>query len=202
MPDLGGTLVAALERLNDVLIALAIDEEDAGVELPADLADGSALAAFARIWAAVQPTQGRVGEPLPAGTDGRVEHILLTPVTVHTDDLAVLGAAAALGTGVSRHDPAIENVLLEFVRSDHDRAETAADVADEVAQLHRLLDLPRADDAQLLHCRLAAATAPAGAGEVARTPAEEAAYQRTVDRINAIWSAGESRSGWETPASG
>jgi hypothetical protein len=191
VPDLGDQLVAALERLNDVLIALAVDEEDTAIELPAELAHGRALAAFEHIWAAVRPTQGRVGGPRPLGPDGRYEHTPLAPVTVHTEDLAVLGAAAAaLGAGVSRHDPMIENVLLEFVRIDRGRAETAADVVDEVARLHGLLDLAWTDDAQLLHNRLAAASAGVSTADVVLTPAEEAAYRRTVDRINAMWSIG------------
>jgi len=47
-----------------------------------------------------------------------------------------------------------------------------------------LLDLELTEDARLLLPRLRASLA----GDIVLTPAEDAAYNRTVDRINTMWS--------------
>lgn len=54
-----------------------------------------------------------------------------------------------------------------------------------VARVAGLLDLALTDDTELLHGRLEPA-----AGDVVLTPAQEAAYQRTINRINGMWALG------------
>ena len=95
------------------------------------------------------------------------------------DDLA--GAAAALGERVACHDDLICSVLWDFASEVKDPVQ----VASEIFRLHGLLDLAWTADAQLLYDRIKYST-----GDVVLTLAEEGAYQRTVDRLNAMCTLG------------
>ena len=183
VPDLDDELLSSLNRVNEILLALAGVEEELAEPLPEPLAEGRALAAVERIWTALRPTQGRGGRSRLLGPDGHYEHTPLTFVTILTADLAILGATAAvLGDHMARHDELICELLTEFARETED---DPAEVVSEITRLHGLLDLAWTEDVQLLYDRITGST-----GDVVLTPAEEAAYQRTIDRLNGMWTLG------------
>jgi hypothetical protein len=183
VPDLDDEILKSLERVNEVLLGLAAVEEELVEPLPEPLADGRALAAVERIWTALRPTQGRSGRVQLLGPDGHYEHTPLAFVRLSTADLAIFGAmAAVLGEHVAQRDELICELLTDVA---HETEDNPAEVVSEITRLHGLLDLAWTDDVQLLYDRINGTT-----GNVMLTPEEEAAYQRTVDRLNAMWTLG------------
>jgi hypothetical protein len=199
--DLDGELLAPLRVLEEVLLALNTWAEDDDLDppdrrdplhLPAPLADGEALAAVQRLQAALGPTQslgpdrGRLLSP-----DGSYEHAPFSVVTLPAVDIEILSAAArALGHPALSADVAdlVEDYARSFAVDPYARSRTdRAEFVSKVARVAGLLDLAPTEDTQLLTARLAAN--PPGL-DLALTTAEEAAYQRTADRMNRLWSLG------------
>lgn len=196
IPDLDDELTVALERIEELLIPFGLweddDDPDDPVELPAPLADRVALAAVHRIQAAVYPTQGeraaaRTGRLL--GPDGVYEHVPLRLVDVDQADVDTLSAAARI-LGNPRHSQDIDDGLDAGAgRTDLTREELVV----TVARVAGLLDLAATPDTDLLTALIA------GAGpddDLVLDPAGEAAYQRTVDRLHAMWADSDPISRW------
>ncbi|MET9343286.1 hypothetical protein [Nonomuraea sp. NPDC003804] len=198
VPDLGEDLARAIGELEELLLNLRA-AEDGGAVLPSPLAHGAALAALRRLWRAVAPTQGRravrarLGGRLYA-PGGRIEHVPLRLVDIDPVDVATLSAAAAaLGTcargdrpgdGTPGHtsEPGSDTVrdVLDAARKELSGAELVV----VAAGVSGLLDLADTAESIVLRERLAAAGPGA---DVVLTPAQEAAYRATADRLDAMW---------------
>jgi hypothetical protein len=79
----------------------------------------------------------------------------------------------------AEHDSLIREVLTEPAGQTED---DPVQVVSEITRLHGLLDLAWTDDVQLLYDRINGCI-----GDVVLTEVEEAAYQRTIDRRNNMW---------------
>jgi len=187
IPDVERELLAVLEQLEELLLMLAPsdDPDDELPDLPAPIRDGQALACVRRLWAALRPTQhtnndmhwrGRL-----VGPGGRYEHMPLTPVDLDTGDLDVV-AATAQALDARRRGSAIDEAVQDAAQ--FGPAITPAAIVESVARLHGTLDLGLTADARMLLPQLRASLV----GDVVLTQEQEAAYQRTVDRINIMWS--------------
>ena len=195
VPDLDGELLAPLRALEEVLLSLGSwedeDREDplqdgAPLALPAPLADRVALDVVQRLSAVLGPTQSREpGQGRLLGPDGRYEHAPLTVLTVAAGDVQVLSATAA-ALGHPGLDADVVDVVQTFAEQlgDTYRRVDRGGLVSLVARLAGLLDLAPTEDTALLLTRLLAA--PPGA-DLVLTEAEEQAYGRTVDRMNAMW---------------
>lgn len=189
IPDLDDELTAALGQIEELLLVFGLwedeDDPDDPVELPVPLADRAALAAVNRIQTAVYPTQGERAAAAGAtgrllGPDGRYEHVPLRLVDVDQADVDTLSAAARL-LGNPRHTQDIDDGLDAGAgRTDLTRTELVV----TIARVAGLLDLAATDDTRLL-AGLLAGVGPAD--DLVLNPAGEVAYQRTVDRLNAMW---------------
>jgi hypothetical protein len=177
VPDLDDELLATLGQLEELLLMLPGHEDDN----PEPFADDEALDAVRRIWAALKPTQ-RAGDDAGRllAPDGRYEHIPLTPVELDDGDLAVLGRTAHALAAAPRWSLLAEASDAAATIGPHT---TPAALVEAIARLHGVLDLELTDDARALLPRLRASNV----GDVVLTGAEEAAYNRTVDRINTMW---------------
>jgi hypothetical protein len=184
VPDLDDELLATLGQLEELLLLLSgADLDDELREVPEPIAGDEAVDAVRRLGDVLRPTQRPPKEYTSGrllGADGRYEQVPLTPIEVSVNDLAVLGATAR-ALGAAQPGSAIAETLDEASRVGP-RA-TAGAIVEGVARLHGVLDLELTDEARLLLPRL---RATAG-GDVVLTLAEEAAYGRTVDRINTMW---------------
>ncbi|WP_431899501.1 hypothetical protein [Nonomuraea sp. bgisy101] len=182
VPDLGENLARAMEELEDLLLILQ-GAEDEGAALPSPLAGGAALAALRRLWRAVAPTQGRrAAESWLAGRlygPGLVEHVPLRLVDVDPIDVATLSATArVIGIGAGG-----VGAVREALESDRGYL-SGAELVVAAARISGLLDLADTAESILLRERLAAAGPGA---DVVLTPAQEAAYQATAMRLDAMW---------------
>jgi hypothetical protein len=188
VPDLGDALTGALRSVEELFVALGIAAKFRNLPVPHPLAGGVALGAAVRVAWAIAPTQSARRRVLPRllAPDGRTPHAPLRFFDVDAEDLAVLGAAAAvLGRALLPGSP---DAPLAAVLADHARGceTTAGALIVQLARLHGLLDLEWTEDVELLHARIAAA----GPVDVALAPTEDAAYRRTVERFDAMWAAG------------
>lgn len=190
VPDLGEALTLALTAVEELFVALGMAAKTGGllVPLPEPLLGRAALGAAVRVAWAVAPTQSGPGRPLPQllAPDGRTRHAPLRFVEIDPDDLAVLnGAAAELGRCLLPGSGAEE---LATVLEQHaaGRDTTAGALVFQLARVLGLLDLEWTADVELLYHRVAAA-AP---DDAVLTSAEEAAYQRTAGRFEAMWAPG------------
>jgi hypothetical protein len=183
VPDLDGELLATLGQLEELLLMLPGDED--GDELPEPFAHDEALGAIRRIRAALRPTQRLVDDAARPGRllapDGRYEHIPLTPVELDEGDLSLLGSTAR-ALGAAARFSVLGETLDDAAAIDPHK--TPAALVEGLARLHGVLDLELTDDARALLPKLRAGVI----GEVVLTPTEDAAYNRTVDRINTTWS--------------
>lgn len=198
--DLGVELLQPLAVAEEILLALSQWEADDLLDppdrdplrLPAPLANQEALGAVQRLYAALKPTQslgpehGRLLAP-----DGSYEHAPMSVLTLPAADIQTLSATAqALGHPALDSD--VADLVVDFTRSlavdpyARERADRPSLVAG-VARVAGLLDLAPTEDTRVLVARLAAS--PPGL-DLAFTDAEEAAYRRTADRMNHMWSLG------------
>jgi hypothetical protein len=146
--------------------------------------------AAARLWDTVAPTQGERAADLPRlyAPDGRYEHLPLRFAEIDPDDLATLAAATrALGHDLAaRPHGDTADILGDYARGRDGYTRTSpAELVTRLARVHGLLDLGWTDDTVLLRGRLAGAD-----GDVVLDVAAEAAYQRTADQLNGMWTAG------------
>ncbi|MDF5755891.1 hypothetical protein [Spongiactinospora sp. TRM90649] len=187
VPDLGEELASAVRGLEVSLLALRAAER-AGAGLPGPLADGVALGALRRLWRSVAPTQGRRANA--ARLAGRLfapgraaEHVPLRLVDIDPLDVVTLSAAAAV---LGRSEVVVREAL-ESVRAGHERSGMEeSGPASVAARFSGMLDLADTAESVLLRERLGAAGPGA---DVVLTPAEEAAYRATLDRITTMWTA-------------
>ena len=187
IPDTEGDVQAALGRLEELLSLVAAWLEE---EADRDGAGGSGLAvgpsreAVRRLGTAVRAAEA-AAPAQPVAPDGRYQLVPLAWAIVERADLVQLGLAAqALGQAWAlRHDELVADALAEMAGTD---GRTPEDLVAEAARLQGLLSLAWDDDVSQL-----ARALPAGAGRVVLTEATHGAYQRVVDRILAIWHAGD-----------
>jgi hypothetical protein len=195
VPDLGDDLAPTLTLAGELFTGLdAIADEGTELPMPATLVArvgrqgrpwAAAGAAAVRLRDAIAPTQRARAGPAPLyAPGGQHEHGPLRFVQVDPDDLAAIGAAvAALGEDLARNPSGDAGSLLdEHAHRGLHQWKTAADLVEQLARVHGLLDLAWTDDVALLYDRIAGTE-----GNVVLYDAEEAAYQRTTGRLNAMW---------------
>lgn len=188
VPDLGEDLLDELAQVEDLLLALAPRPGEDTTGLPAGLRDRAAADAVGRLAAAIRPTQG-FGPPRWLAPDGRYEHTPLRFVHVYAGDVeALAAAAAALGAALHRGDDVVVQVLEQFSAGDR----TPADEVERAARVAGLLDLDSTPDG----LELLTAADSAGETDLVLSGPLEAAYQRTADRLNAMWAVGDRLSRW------
>jgi hypothetical protein len=215
--DLGdGELLADLDRLEELLLNLAGWEAEAaepggdGWTSPGPLAGDSALAALNRIQAALRPTQTRTardehGHPRdvpPDGpawyaADGRYELAPLSFVPLPVADVALLGQVAA-ELGRPNGDPDVAELVEQMDAAlpptvNAGERERRGLVA-TAARVHGLLDLAPTEDTVVLH--EAHHRAAGNTDRLVLTAEQEAAYHRTVSRINAMATLGDPLTRW------
>jgi len=183
LPDLDRELMDAVTRLEEALLVLRSWERDPEepVRLPAALAGGAALAALYRVAHTITSgqTDPESGGPRVLAPDGRYEH---TPLRFH--DLAEADVAALNDAAGALGDPGRGEDVTAALEQAGGPAQAAATVS-IAARLSGLLDLAWTQDADLLRARIVGATE-----DVVLTGEEEAAYQRTVSRLNGMWALG------------
>jgi len=193
VPDLGGELLDPLRVTEEVLLGLAGWESDEvgdrlGAPLPLPLAHNRALDAVQRLLRALASTQGRgSARGRLLAPDGRYEHAQVTFIDVATDDLATIAATARMigspGASEDLCDAVEENSGAVYRLP----AMTRTELASGLARITGLLDLAWTPELERLHTRLS----HTGPGQdVTLTIEEEAAYQATADRFNAMWALG------------
>jgi hypothetical protein len=185
VPDLDDELLATLRQVEELLLLLSGDDLDDELrDVPEPIAHDQALNAVRRLWDALRPTRRPADAPRSGqllAPDGRYEHIPLTPIELNAGDVSVLGATARVLAAASPTS-VLGEALDEASGIGPHKAPTAT--VESVARLHGVLDLELTDDTRLLLPRLRASLA----GDIVLTPAEDPAYNRTVDRINTMWS--------------
>lgn len=124
-------------------------------------------------------TDPESGGPRVLAPDGRYEH---TPLRFH--DLAEADVAALNDAAGTLGDPGRGEDVTAALEQAGGPAQAAATVS-IAARLSGLLDLAWTQDADLLRARIVGATE-----DVVLTGEEEAAYQRTVSRLNGMWALG------------
>ncbi len=183
IPDTDGEVQGALATLGD-LVAMVTPDQEEGAASGLGTVDSDDGDAVARLAVAVRVAEA--GSPAqPIAPDGRYQ---LTPIAwahVETADLIQLGLGVqALGRAwASRSDELVVDVLQDMAGTLRRKPE---DLIAEAARLHGLLSLPWDDTVSTLFAVL-----PPGAGRVVLDQGAHAAYQRLVDRILAIWHAGD-----------
>ncbi|MGA8113123.1 MAG: hypothetical protein WCA46_05630 [Actinocatenispora sp.] len=191
IPDLDDKLTAALAHLEVKLRAIRVWEEldqdkeleDDEPRLPVPLADGHTLAALHRIQAAINLTQRdqtvEAGRARRLGGDDRHEPLPLCLAEIDQDDVNTLAATARL-LGRRRQSTAVQ---FAFGADPGQTPLTAQDLGVLLTRIVGLLDPPASGDTQLLIAQLAAA---GPADKAALDSTGEAAYQRTIHRVNAV----------------
>jgi hypothetical protein len=196
IPDLDDELTHALTVAEELLLEIERWEEeyaDVPGAVNPPLAGGAALAAVRRLWDVLAPTQGeRRRGILWYGPDGRYEHAPLSWVDVDDDDLAVLGAALR-ELGRPNTSDAIAGALTAISET-YSLNEADRELVAMLARLHGLLDLAPTEDTEALR---AAADARTDDLALVLTADQEAAYQRTVSRLNSMWALGDPLSRWQ-----
>jgi hypothetical protein len=190
VPDLGEALTSALMATEEMFVAVGMAVKFGGLAtpLPPPLHGRAALGAAVRVAWAVAPTQSGPGRVLPRllAPDGRTHHAPLRFVELDPTDLEVLGAAASSLGRCLLPGAGMEELGAVLEQHAAARDTTVGALVFQLARLHGLLDLEWTDDVDMLHTRISAA----GSSDVVLTSAEEAAYQRTAGRFDAMWAAG------------
>lgn len=208
VPDLGDDLVDALVQTEELLIVLdgTLDSGlPAGEEvpLPAPFGDGSARRACGRLWAAIAPTQsirGAQAGPRMYGPDGR-EHTPLRHVVHDPNDVRLLEQAGQLlalalnDVAIPGADPEAGEVLrlaLEETARIPGPVDSPQELIVQIARITGLLDLTFTADTD----RLQMLMDTAGEDDLRFNSDAEAAYQRTADRLNMMWTSGNPLDRW------
>jgi hypothetical protein len=208
IPDLDDDLVDALVQIEELLIALD-GRLDSGlppgeeIPLPVPFCDGAAREACGRLWEAIAPTQSSRGVqvgPRMLGPNG-YEHVPLRHVVFDPDDVQLLEQAGQL-LALALHDAPIPDAdphagealrgALEEIATPPGPATTPQDLIVLIARITGLLDLTFTPDTD----RLQALMDAAGDVDIRFDPVGEAAYQRTVDRLNMMWTSGNPLDRW------
>lgn len=187
VPDLGDELLRALGQVEELLLTLAVWEEEDGAELPEPFARRSALLALVALGDAVRPTQSRdEREPVPGrllAPDGRYEHLPLRFVRIPAAHLAILEHAAQVLADPRPHDD-LADALDQHAAANQI---SATEFAEWLSRTVSVLGLPWDDDVRTL--RAAVLAHPSNA-DVVLNAAEDQAYGRVAGRINRLWSYG------------
>jgi hypothetical protein len=185
LPYTDGELPLALGRLEELLLSLDSDEDDAdGYVLPSPFAEREATDAMGRLASQVAGMERGV-HTQPVAPDGHYELGPLFFVSLAREDLArVLAVAGELAATRTRScDPLVTMALGDYTRDGKDAQRLASDAQ----RLAALLRLPWDDDVDLLHVRLAVV------GErVVLSASEHQAYERVTERILATWHSNDS----------
>lgn len=188
VPDLDGEPLTPLSVLEEVLLTLREWETDPDdpVRLPPPIAARRGLEAVNHLQAALTPSQHRTADgarllaPLrnPGSHTGHYEHLPITLIRLAADTLETFRRLLA------DLDPrnATFDVIDAAEQVTHAYGTTHRDLVADLERLHTLLTLDWDDDARLLAPRLADRD---HGRDVYLTDAEEAAYQRLADRLNA-----------------
>lgn len=206
MPDLGDELLVELARVEELLLTLAVlEENDPGgsVVLSGPLTGRLGLDALNRLQQEIGPTQSHshpCGRALPLlfGADGHRECRPLRRVELAIEDLAVLSATAMCLGHALAVSPGGE--LAEAIAAGAEAGgggplppvRPALDVVAAFARVIGLLDLACTEDTELLGTRLRDAR-----GDVVLTAGEEDAYDRVADRMKTMWAGGSPRERWQ-----
>jgi hypothetical protein len=186
VPDTDGELLALLGVLEQVLTSLGPFDDDPEDSRPpaSPLGDGLALDALRRVISGLA-TAERSPAPQPVAPDGRFELVPLRFLTLDAADLVVIAeAVAGLGRAtLPGVDEFVAEVLAEYAS---DRRQRPAELVAGAARAHGLLDLRANADTVLLAERLAR-----GSGPIVLTPPELAAYERTTERVLAMFHGGD-----------
>ncbi|WP_241176161.1 LuxR family transcriptional regulator [Modestobacter sp. KNN46-3] len=198
--DLDGEVLPPLQTLEQLLLSLGQWEDDDRLDppdreplrLPEPLADRQALVTVERLWGLLRPTQGLGAEHgRLLAPNGTTEHAPLSVITVPTADIEILSATARfLGNPGLPSD--IADLVTDLARSlntdPYSRGrDDRTEFVSQIARLAGLLDLEVTEDTHLLIRRIAANRPDR---DLALTDEEEAAYQRTADRMNRLWGLG------------
>lgn len=187
VPDLGDELLHALGQVEELLLTLAVWEEEDNVGLPEPFAHRSALAALEAVDDAVRPTQSRDEQaPVPGrllGPDGRYEHLPLRFVRILAEHLGTLDHAAQVLADPRAHDE-LSDALDQHAEANSVRP---AELAGWLSRAVSVLGLPWDDDVRALW---GAVVAHPSTADIVLSDAEEQAYGRVAGRINALWSYG------------
>ncbi|MBW0101513.1 hypothetical protein [Pseudonocardia sp. KRD291] len=204
VPDLGDDLIAELARVEELLLTLAVweeDDPDGPAVLPVPLAGRVALDALNRVQHLIAATQSRshpsaAALPLLFGADGHYEHRPMRLVELDAGDLALLSAAAMCLGHTLAMAPGSE--LAEAIAAGAEASGGAfttppsgGELVEAFARVNGLLDLATTADTELLTARLQGTR-----GDVVLTPAEEEAYTRLADRMNMMWAGGSALDRW------
>jgi hypothetical protein len=199
VPDLDDELTAALSLLDEALSQLAgwiadrveIDGQAEPPTWPAPLADRSAVEAFARVAGVLRATQGIEGRLRWIAPDGIYEHVPLRFVHLDESDLDTLAAAAhELGRALHPGAGASDELDQALETAGDAAGVSATDVVSTLARLHGLLTLAPTDDCTRLYAAAQRAIAT-DEHHLELTAALEVAYQRTVGRLNGMWTLGD-----------
>lgn len=187
VPDLGDELLHALVQVEELLLSLAIWEDEDGAELPEPFAGKVALAALEAVGDAVRPTQSHdEGSPVPGrllAPDGRYEHLPLRFVRIPAAHLAVLEHAAQLLADPLAYDD-LGDALAQHAEANRVRA---AELAGSLSRTVSVLGMAWDNDVRTLWGAIV--TQPSTA-DVVLSAAEEQAYCRVAGRVNRLWSYG------------
>lgn len=187
VPDLGDELLYALGQVEELLLTLAVWEEEDAAEFPEPFASRGALAALEEVIDAIRPTQSRdEREPVPGrllGPDGRYEHLPLRFVRIPAAHLEVLEHAAQVLVLGSCH-----NDLADALDQHAEANRISVDaLAGWLSRTVSLFGLAWDDDVRALW---GAVVAHPSSCDVVLSDAEEQAYGRVASRVNALWSYG------------
>jgi hypothetical protein len=187
VPDLGDELLAVVTQVEELLLTLAIWEDEDDVVLPAPLAGRTALVALEAVYDAVAPTQSRYGRNLVSGRllapDGRYEHLPLRFVPIASAHLKVLEHAAQVLAVAPLGSDLEEGITDHAETQQGDRRDTVG----SFSRLVSLLTLAWDDDVRVLW---AAVKRSQPGTDVTLEDSQEQAYSRLATRINHLWSCG------------
>jgi hypothetical protein len=184
VPDLDDELLVAIDRLEALLLSLAVWEMEDEVGLPAPFADGKALSALQAVGDVVRPTQGRGGEQIVSGRlprrgwTGQLLPLRFVPIA--DAPLATLEHAVQVLTvqrGYRSLSAAVEQYAAVI-------GEPPLALLSCLSRTVSLLTLPWDDDVNKLWGSVTAHPLKCDT-ELSRS--EQQAYDRVVRRINDLW---------------
>jgi hypothetical protein len=185
VPDLGGELLLALERLEALLLSLATWEAEADdVGLPPPFENGKALRALQAVGDVVRPTQARGGAQLVSGRlprrgwTGRMVPLRFVPIA--DASLATLEHAAQV-LAVQRAYPSLSAAIERYTQV---LGEERVAVVKALSRVVSVLTLPWDDDMATLWD---AVTAYPDKCDVELSRTEQHAYDMVVGRIDRLW---------------
>jgi hypothetical protein len=210
-------LGAVFEKAEELLLALAVSEEDSAEDpdpwvLPAPLAGREALAALNQVWAVLRDSVDELARPRiepddstrPRLFSGGRERVPFRAVQVDAGDRQLVAAAVVqlelslspsarreAGNPWERKRLSDLAELLEQIADGATEATTAVELIRPLVRLSALLNLPPDDDTRIL-----VATVRHASADVELTPSQATAYGKTATRLNTILTGGDPLAGW------